>query len=265
MTVFSALHSIQALIFPPHLNFLAIFIGILLWRRRPILGKSLIVVAVISFWLLCTPLVSWQLINKLQNQYSQLQISALPSHSNRTAIVVLGAGITQIPNHKNHYSVSEITLSRLQYAADLYDKTHLLIVVSGGRPHAELYSEADLMAEVLNKDFKISNLLKEDKSINTADEACLLEALFKKHKIDTIFLVTNAWHMPRSMYAFKQAGVKIIPAPMGYRTQKYKSSLLNYWPSLAELTTSVIAMHEYIGLWSYQLNMINGTEAHRQS
>jgi len=253
MTLYFFSHLIQSLLFPPGVNFFIALIGFVVWRRSHILGKSLVAFAFISLWLLCMPIIAWRLIDNLQKQYSSPQMSNVIAQNNTSAIVVLGGGSVKSPEYENRETVSLATLARLQYAAYLHEKMHLPIIVSGGKANSALAAEADLMAEILARYFQIAASWKEDQSINTSDEARFLMPLFKEHHVDTIYLVTNAWHMPRSIYVFKQTGLNVIPAPMGYVTKTSKLSFLDCLPSSEGLSTSIMAIHEYVGLLWYRL------------
>jgi uncharacterized SAM-binding protein YcdF (DUF218 family) len=103
----------------------------------------------------------------------------------------------------------------------------------------------------------------EDKSINTADEAKFILPLLLQNKIHTIYLITNAWHMPRSMqifnFYFSKFNINVIPAPMGYvgiSEKRETVSIMDFLPWVQALEKSSIAMQEYIGMiwykWYYQ-------------
>lgn len=130
----------------------------------------------------------------------------------------------------------------------------LPIIVSGGGQENSSFTEAGLMAEVLRNNFHVPVLAIEDKSKNTADESQFLATIFRQYGIHTIYLVANAWHMSRSVYSFKNAGMMVIPAPMGYVMLQSEQPLLNYLPSYESLEASNFALHEYIGLIWYRLH-----------
>ena len=52
---------------------------------------------------------------------------------------------------------------------------------------------------------------------NTADEAAATAELMKTHGWKRIILVTTGWHMPRSAWQFKKAGVDCIIFPVDFR------------------------------------------------
>ncbi|MBI1244283.1 MAG: YdcF family protein [Alphaproteobacteria bacterium] len=58
----------------------------------------------------------------------------------------------------------------------------------------------------------------EDKSRNTFENARFSLDIAQPKPEETWLLVTSAFHMPRSLSTFRQAGWKIVPYPVGYMT-----------------------------------------------
>lgn len=246
---------IQTIILPPGIILILGFSGLLVMARSQLVGKALIYFSFISLWSLSTPIFADKLIAQLQSQYPALDLNTLPHSTSSSAIIVLGGGSNAAEEYEMKHSVSDITLSRLRYAVYLVNKTHLPIIVSGGNNKNPLFTEANLMQNVLQNDYKISVNYIENKSINTLEESKYLIPLLIQHKIKTVYLVTNAWHMPRSMQAFKQNDIDIIPAPMGSISLKHDQFILNYLPSLNALSTSALAIHEFIGMLWYRFSI----------
>lgn len=256
MTFYQVTHTIQAVLLPPGIIFFSVFIGLLLWKRYPFFSKTLILFSFFSLWLLSIPKFSMHLISGLQSQYPPLQIDNLTNKKLTGAIIILGGGAKIAPEYTNKHFVSDTTLSRLHYAVFLENKIHLPLIVSGGNASIPIYTEADLMFTVLKDDFKVPVLWKENKSTNTVEESKFILPFLKQHKINTIYLVTNAWHMPRSVFVFKQSGLTIIPAPMGYISLPLQKSVLDYIPTLDALNISTMAIHEYMGLLWYRIRIL---------
>lgn len=257
MTLYNFSHFMQIWLFPPGLILLLMLISFFLLRLNNKMGKRVMIFAFLSFWFLSTPFITQLLINGLQNQYSPLQFTAYNSPREHSAIVVLGSGIENAKEYEHKHTISDRTLSRLRYTAYLHTKTHLPIIVSGGNRDNCAHTEADLMLAVLKEDYKIAAEWRENYSRNTADEGRFLLPILKQHGIKTIYLVTHAWHMPRSMYAlnqaFKQEGIRIVPAPMGYILLKSDDWFSNCLPTLTALNSSAFALHEYVGILWYRL------------
>lgn len=125
------------------------------------------------------------------------------------------------------------------------------IIVSGDKSDSS--DTADLMSIVLQINFNAQINLKKDKGLNTADESKLIAPLLKQQGFHHIYLVTNAWHMPRSVYIFKHAGIDVIPAPMGYIKGQDNYSYKSFMPNVEALFASSVAIHEFIGLAWYHL------------
>jgi uncharacterized SAM-binding protein YcdF (DUF218 family) len=247
-------YALQPWVLPPGLNILCGLLGLLLSGGWPRVSRLLILMALLSLWLFSTPFGAYQLIHILQDRYPALNAKNLTPHS-ADAILVLAGGDKLDASSPQKHHLSDATLHRIRYAVYLHQITALPIIVSGGRTKGSKKSPADLMAEVLRENFKIATAIKEDQSINTADEGKFSAPILKQHNFKRIYLVTNAWHMPRSMYAFQQAGIHAIAAPMGYMTRKPDyHSLLTYFPSAKALNTTHIAMHEMIGLIWYHIS-----------
>ena len=66
-------------------------------------------------------------------------------------------------------------------------------------------------------------------------------------------LVTSAWHMPRSLWCFRQQGMQVVPAPTDYLTMLHPRDSRSLLPDAGVLSDSAQALHEYIGLFWYHL------------
>jgi len=255
MILYNLSHYLQAWLLLPGLIISLGVLGFIISQRKKRLGRCLVLSAFILLYLLSTPIVAYYLIDRLQQQYPLLTPALLQHSPPHAAIVVLGGGDVIQAEYGNQQAVSDFTLHRVIYAAYLHKMTQLPIIVSGGKLAGAIHSEADLMATVLQDNYQINNVLKEDHSLTTADESHLLLPLLQKHHIDTIYLVTNAWHMPRSVFIFKHTHITIIPAPMGYFIYGPGYAIISFLPNIEALYASHIALHEYMGLaWYHFVN-----------
>lgn len=247
-------HFLQVWILPPGLNLVLVLFGWILLHYSKQFGNLLIITAFVTLWLFSTPMVAQLLIDQLQDQYPPLQIDRIAKQSS-SAIIVLGGGHEVYPESKNGYLLSSASEFRLRYAAHLYHRTHFPIIVSGGAAEKNEPSEAELMNQEMRHYFNVPVAWKENKSINTRNEGNYTLPILEKHKITTVYLVTDAIHMPRAMYTFTQSfahtNIKIIATPMGYSVLQPDQKKLNFLPSLEGLNNSTAAIHEFIGLVVY--------------
>jgi len=76
----------------------------------------------------------------------------------------------------------------------------------------------------------------------------------QKAGIKKIYLVTHAWHMPRSADVFRRAGFEVVEAPAAFTT-RYRVDLLAFLPRAESLRDSKIFVHEVIGLLWYRVRL----------
>ncbi|NNE63161.1 MAG: YdcF family protein, partial [Gammaproteobacteria bacterium] len=127
------------------------------------------------------------------------------------------------------------------------------ILVTGGLVlDEEGESLAQTMAESLTDDFAAGEIWLEDKSRTTAENALFSKKLLSRKQVDSVFLVTQAWHMPRAVAIFEKAGLNVIPAPTAFKSgQPFKLSGL--LPAAGSLQTTRFALHEILGLLWYKI------------
>jgi uncharacterized SAM-binding protein YcdF (DUF218 family) len=93
----------------------------------------------------------------------------------------------------------------------------------------------------------------EEASRDTAENAVLTKPLANPKPGERWLLVTSAYHMPRSIGAFRRVGFAVEAYPVDYRTRGLED-LARPFPSLGEgLRRGDTAMREWIGLLMYRL------------
>lgn len=245
---------IAAFLLPPLNLLLVSLLGMLLWHKHPRIARILLGGAFILLWLLSTPFLSEALLHTLENPSARLNSPMQPNNNEQTAeaIVVLGGGsYFHAPEYAGD-TVSAASLQRLRYAAKLYRDFKKPILLSGGSPLGNSISEAQQMKQVLEQEFSTPVRWTEDKSDNTLASAHFSYHLLQKSGIKRIYLVTHAWHMPRSQQVFQAAGFEVIPAPTAYTT-RHQTDLLAFTPNAKALHDSQIYLHELIGMLWYRL------------
>ncbi len=226
-----------------------LLLAILFWRSSKLAG-IIVTLTMLSLYFLSTPFGARYVSMPLQ-EYAPLVMSQLGQYNNVGAIVVLGGGRKANAPDYGGDTVSLKTLARLRYAARLYRVTGLPILVSGGSVFGDVEPESELMANTLQKDFNVPVQWQESRSRNTKENADYTAALLQKQGIKRVFLVDQAVHMPRSVVAFRKAGVDVIPAPTDFVTlPKAHAATVEWLPSGHALWESSMAVHEYVGqLW----------------
>jgi uncharacterized SAM-binding protein YcdF (DUF218 family) len=93
----------------------------------------------------------------------------------------------------------------------------------------------------------------ENRSRTTAENAAYSRTLAEPKPEERWLLVTSAWHMPRAIGSFRQAGFPVTPYPVDFRTRGWGDAtrvFLNVSEGLRRLD---IAVKEWIGLAGYRL------------
>jgi uncharacterized SAM-binding protein YcdF (DUF218 family) len=117
------------------------------------------------------------------------------------AIVVLGAPL--MPSGR----LSEILQERVDAAVALWRAGGAPIVIaSGGITHRAPRAEAVAVAEAL-RNAGIPDVLVEDRSRTTAENAELTAAILTQRGAKTVWLVTQPFHGRRSAHLFRRAGL----------------------------------------------------------
>jgi uncharacterized SAM-binding protein YcdF (DUF218 family) len=256
-----ATNFISAFLLPPLNLLFLLLIAIVLFNRHPKFARALALTTFILLWLASTPYITQGTLHLLESQTKPLP--ANPATAG--AIVILGGGTYfNAPEYANQDTISNDTLVRLRYGAKLYREFKTPILTTGGKPLGNISSEAQQMRSALEQDFRVPVQWTEDAADNTLENARNTYQTLHKQQIHSIYLVTQAWHMPRSAAAFRQAGFTVIEAPTAFTT-RYQTDLLTFIPRAEALRESKIFAHEVIGLLWYQAKSLLSHQTHKDS
>lgn len=242
---------IKQILLPPSGIILFFTIALVLYSLRRKSAKLFFLVAYFSLLLLCMPLVSEKLMQSIEI-YPPIKIEDI-NKGKFQAIVVLGGGVDSSAEEYGEETVSIGSLQRIRYAARLHRLTHLPIVTTGGITRYHDNPEGLIMAKVLREEYQIKNVMIENKSKNTAENAKLTAELLNHHDIKKVLLVTHAWHMRRAVMAFENAGIDVTPAPTEFSGGDFNWDFQKLIASTQALGNSVIALHEIIGYMWYKI------------
>jgi uncharacterized SAM-binding protein YcdF (DUF218 family) len=221
-------------------------LGLLLVGWMPLAGYATAILGATSLYLLSTPAVASVLVNLLQARHQVLR--DIPADAQ--VIVVLGGGRNREADEYGGDTVEHFTLERLRYAARLRQRTALPILVSGGRLYGEARSEASLMQETLEQDFKTPVRWTEGRSRDTLENARYTARLLKEQGLGRILLVTHSWHMPRAVWCFEREGLDVTPAPIGYASYRRAHLLLPHYRAFYLASN---ALSEWLAIAWYRL------------
>ncbi|ARU47286.1 hypothetical protein Sdiek1_0102 [Sulfurospirillum diekertiae] len=249
------------LVLPPGI-FIVFFLLASFYAKR---FSSLFLGNAIIFYLLSTTYVADWLLAPLETPFNK----PLEKQTSVDAVIVLGGGNTK--------GVANLPLStdaykRMMWGLMVAKSNNLPLLFSGGGTSKE-YLESDAFLDSLKElklyleiptptskslNAKEFSLHVEDKSIDTYQNAELSKVAFEKAglKEPTIYLVTSAYHMKRSIRLYEHFGFKVIPAATNFKINAKTKDEWDYLPNAHAFYKSYVALHEYMGLFSLKFRGI---------
>lgn len=197
------------------------------------------------------PLGEW-LIAPLENRFAAN--AALPM--NPTGVIVLGGAVN--PALSDTWGQTETgsgaeRLTAFMYLSNLYPDAQLVFTGGSGSLTEQDYKEADYARFLFEQlDMGDRAIIYESESRNTQENALHSKALVNPQAGEEWILITSAFHMPRSVGVFCQAGWRVTPYPVDHYSQMGDLMRVNYNFS-GNLRTLETAIREWVGLLAYRI------------
>jgi uncharacterized SAM-binding protein YcdF (DUF218 family) len=250
---FIASKVLWALVQPSNLIVVILVVGMALsWTRWRVLGRRLATVATLVLVMAATlPVGNWLYV-PLETRF------AVPGDIEKSVdgIILLGGatspGLTErwgqpALNENSERLVAFVMLARR------YPNARLIFAGGSGSMRPGRLREADVVKRVFaDIGFADERVIFEARSRNTFENAIFTHDLVRPVASERWLLVTSAFHMPRAVGCFRQAGWKVTAYPAGYRTSGRSgfNLSLNVGQRLRSLD---LAVHEWIGLFAYRI------------
>ena len=229
---------LQEFLVPSVFTLVLLVVGSVLLLKSKKIGKIFLVSGIALYYLFSiTPLADLTLL-PLESQYMQIEENEL---GKTDKIVLLLGG-----REGDVLRASEVL--RLYFLKEGLPQ----IIISGTDPLNPQKKEAEDVKEFLTeRGIPAENIVLEDKSRNTAESAKNIKELLGK---EPLFLVTSAYHLPRSVETFEKAGLNPVPAPADFKVEG-QYNILDFFPDAKNLRNSDLAFHEYFGIIYYRLSL----------
>jgi uncharacterized SAM-binding protein YcdF (DUF218 family) len=239
---------------PGNLLLLGILVGtVLLFTRWFRAARTVFTfLATTSLIIAIFPIGGW-MISLLENRFPPPHIAM----GEVEGIVALGGIVDQVlTQERGQLALGSgyQRLTELSRLAALYPNAKIVFSGGSGDILNQKIKEADVLVPYLNQlGLSPQRLILENRSRNTYENAIFSRTLVDPQPGERWVIITSAFHMPRTMGTFQQAGWHgLIAYPVNYR---YGPSGPR-WPrfnlifGLKELDT---AIHEWLGLLAYRL------------
>ena len=234
---------------PSNLVVLVGIVGVvLLFTRRKRLGQGMMIASLLTLaiagWL---PVGNW-LIAGLEDRFPAWDASRGAPYG----IIVLGGAISpDVSQERGSIALNE-SAERMTAVADLARRYPAArIVFSGGSGKlGGGPAEADFVVPVFES-FGIARerVTLEGKSRNTVENAQFTKEAVQPKAGERWLLVTSAYHMPRSVGAFRRAGFAVEAYPVDWRSGADDGS--SFSSLSAGLARTDTALREWVGLVAY--------------
>lgn len=236
----------EALLLPPGGILILLLVGLTLQKRWPRAGTLTLLAAAMSLYILSSPAGSIALTN-LTGRFEPFSLERIAGSK---AIVVL-AGEDRAAKEYGGQTVGSVTLERLRMAAEIARVTRLPLLLSGGvfKPGDPAMSQ--MMATAMQNAFGLEAKWLESNSRNTHENALQSAKILTEHDVQKIVLVTDMFHMRRSVGEFTRASISVVPAPVNIPISSI--SIQEFRPNLVALQQSTFALRELVAQAAYLL------------
>ncbi|MCP4746656.1 MAG: YdcF family protein [Desulfobacteraceae bacterium] len=179
----------------------------------------------------------------------------IPSKFDTDVIIMLSGGLYGYSHDLSGIGApGPFTMERLVTAARVHFKTGAPIIVSGG----QVYEHQAVIAPAVKRflmDLGIAEkmIILESRSRDTYENALYSKQICEKREFSKPVLVTNGYHMKRSLLSFKKVGMTVTPLACGlmyWPNKKY--GWTSYLPRADHFRTASTGLHEWIGLIYYR-------------
>lgn len=246
---------LEQLILPPGGFIIAALLGLLLMPRYPRSGRHITLISLALLYLASLPISATLLLSWLEPANALTQnVTSEATEQPPQAIVILGAGRRHDSPEYGSDIPNAMALERIRYGVWLARRSLLPVLVSGGLGDDEHPPEAQMMKRLIEEEYALAVRWIETQSHTTYENAKYTADILKAEGITSIYLVTHAVHMQRSVKSFEKFGLIVHPAPTAFGGSSQRELELSaFLPSAKALHHTSMVFHEWVGLLWYRL------------
>jgi len=242
------------LVAPINIALIGGLLGMVLLGRYPRLGRALGTLSLSFLLIVGVAPVGMALLRPLEARFPSPPANAAAPFG----IIVLGGAMDDDVGAARGQVILTDGGSRLTEGALLAKRFPLAkLVYTGGSPsilNPESEEAAQARGLFLGLGIPPERIEIETKSRNTDENARFTAAMLKPEKGQVWWLVTSAYHMPRSMGLFRKAGFDVVAYPTDFRSTGAARDFKPAHDSVDGLKLFNLATHEWVGLAAYYLS-----------
>lgn len=191
-----------------------------------------------------SPLPHW-LLSSLENSYPVVE-----KQESKQAVVVLSGGTVRYDRVKGMYSWFE-GADRFLRPLRKFALGAEWLVLSGrenSEPLKNYLSEAESMGRFARESgWPTERIIIENQARSTRENARFVAAILQAKGIKDFYLVTSAYHLPRSMQSFEKQGLQPTAYPVDFQILEGRGATMGF----SNIRLFRLALHEYIGMVFY--------------
>ncbi len=235
----------------PLMLFLALAGAILTFGRAARFGRWLAIALLLALIVIALTPAGRILIAPLEDRFPPPSADAPPPYG----IIILGGAIKGAESDARGQAVFDEGERVVEAAllAKRYPGARIVFtggagsLMASGDDHEADQAKALLIALGVDP----ARVTLEKRSRNTDENARFTAGLLRPRPDQRWWLVTSAFHMPRSMGLFERAGFEVTPYPVGFRTLGPGRPVLWSLDAAENVRTFEIAAKEWVGLAIY--------------
>jgi uncharacterized SAM-binding protein YcdF (DUF218 family) len=231
----------------------AVGLALMAWRRARRLGFALAALGTLAIFVAgLSPLANWVVL-PLEQRFPAYRDDGRPV----TGVIVLGGALeSEVADRRGQVILNEAG-ERLTAMADLarrYPDARIVFTGGGSTILRDELSEAVALQRFAGSlGIAPERILFETESRTTAENASLTRRLVEPKPGERWLLVTSAFHMPRSIGCFRQAGFEVTAYPVDFRTRGPEDRWKPFSFVSEGLRRLDLASKEWAGLVAYRL------------
>lgn len=252
---------LESFLLPPGLVGVALLIWcVLAFARRVQTGERALALIVFCLYYAAS---TWPLANfAVASLETRVVRAAITTHSQPAEAIVVLAGNASSASAFGPAELNRASWRRLWRGVGLYNELEdrvPLIYSGGGRTDEKSLGAGELAAAAaslwgVDPDLFWLESLSTDTYESAVEIRRLLDDRFPGRARHRIFLVTSAWHMPRSVGVFEKAGVDVLPEPCDYSMgEPWELEVPQFLPNYGALSTFTMAFREWMAIGLYRV------------
>lgn len=215
------------------------------------LRRKALILSISLFILLSNPFI----LDKFAQQWD-INSATLDKDKVYSCAIILGGFSSDAGDGEGYFNASADRFIQAVKLKSTGKVSHLLITGGNSKIVPGKFRESIwVRKQLLKLNIPASSILIESSARNTLENAAFSKIALKSRDLTPPYLlITSAFHMRRSLYTFKKAGIQVVPYSSNYIAGKNNISFSDFVPQAEVLNKWGVYFKELIGFGIYYVN-----------